>query len=127
MFRFFCYHKCNKYCSILKLNSIDKNFYDINPVCNPNIKNKRICEVCKIIFDINENKYDYKKYGLCLCFKCSEKISESKYERVCVECGNKIEYYYLLYILQKKETPNLCDKCQNEKNKNEIKSEEKDI
>ena len=115
MLRFLCYHRCNKYCSYLKLNSIDINFYDISA----DFKNKAICDICKDIFDINEFKYDYLRDGLCLCFKCFEKIYNSKYERICVECGNKFEYYYLYYILQKKDTPNICDKCINEKSKNE--------
>ena len=108
IFRFFCYHKCNKYCGMLKLNNIDVNFYDINTFY---LKNKRICDICKFIFDINEFNNDKEKGELCLCFNCYKKIHESKYERVCVKCGNKFTYYYLFYILQKIETPSVCETC----------------
>ena len=105
IFRFFCYHKCNKFCEILELNSINNNFFEINSL------NKKICDICKTIFDINKCNYDSEKYNICLCSDCDKKISESKYQRVCTKCGNKFEYYYLLYILQKKETPSICDTC----------------
>ena len=105
IFRFFCYHKCNKYCELLKLNNIDNNFFQLNTF------NKKICDICKTIFDISKCNYDYNKNNICLCFDCDKNISESKYQRVCTKCGNKFEYYYLLYILQKKETPSICDKC----------------
>ena len=103
IFRFFCYHKCNKFCEALKLNNIDKNFYELNT------SNKNICEICKTIFDTKN--YDFEKSDLCLCSDCNKKIYESKYQRVCVKCGNQFEYYYLFYILQKMETPSICESC----------------
>ena len=108
IFRFFCYHKCNKYCEALKLNNIDKNFYEINTDA---LNKSLICDICKVIFNINNCNYDYEKDDLCLCYKCYKKVYESKYQRVCVKCGNIFEYYYLYYILQKKETPSLCETC----------------
>ena len=108
IFRFFCYHKCNKYCEALKLNNIDKNFYEINTDA---LNKSLICDICKVIFNINNCNYDYEKDDLCLCYKCYKKVYESKYQRVCIKCGNIFEYYYLYYILQKKETPSLCETC----------------
>ena len=119
MFRFFCYHKCNKYCNILGLKTIDKNFYDINPDNLDSFKNKRICGICKNIFKIN-NEYNYNRDNLCLCFECYNKIYESKFVRVCVNCGTKFEYLYNYYILQRIETPSLCKNCE------KIKIDEKD-
>ena len=114
IFRFFCYHKCNKFCEVMKLNNIDINFYDINN------KNNIICDICKIIFDKNKTNYEYNKDNLYLCSECHKKIYESKYERVCVNCGNIFTYYYFYYILQKKETPTICELCK----KIELKKEE---
>ena len=109
IFRFFCYHKCNKYCELLKLNSVDTNFFDFNEF----LKNKRICDICKVIFNINNCDYDFEKDDLCLCSNCYKKIYESKYERVCTKCGKKFNYFYLFYILQKKEIPSECEECKN--------------
>ena len=117
IFRFFCYHKCNKFCEMLKLNCIDINFYDMSTFY---LKNKRICDICKIIFDINKFNNDKEKVDLCLCFNCYKKIYGSKYERVCVKCGNKFNYYYLFYILQKTEIPSICEPC-----KNKVSNEDK--
>ena len=117
IFRFFCYHKCNKFCEMLKLNSVDINFYDMSTFY---LKNKRICDICKIIFDINKFNNDKEKVDLCLCFNCYKKIYGSKYKRVCVKCGNKFDYYYLLYILQKTEIPSICEPC-----KNKVSNEDK--
>ena len=121
IFRFFCYHKCNKYCNILGLKSIDKNFYDVNPDNIDIFKNKRICGICKSIFKIN-SEYKYNRDNLCLCYECYNKIYNSKYIRACVNCGNKFEYLYNYYILQRIETPSLCQICEkikiDEKNEN---------
>jgi len=108
IFRFFCYHKCNKYCEMLKLNDIDVNFYDIG---TSYFKNKSICDICKTIFDVNKLNNEKEKFDICICPECYKKIIESKYERICVKCGNKFEYYYMLYILQKIETPSVCEAC----------------
>ena len=78
IFRFFCYHKCNKYCQLLKLNSVDINLFDLNEY----FKNKRICDICKTIFNINNCDYDFEKDNLCICFKYYKKIYESKYEKI---------------------------------------------
>ena len=109
IFRFFCYHKCNKYCQLLKLNSVDINLFELNEY----FKNKRICDICKTIFNINNCDYDFEKDNLCLCFNCYKKIYESKYERICEKCGNKFNLYYLFYILQKIEVPSKCEECKN--------------
>lgn len=119
IFRFFCYHKCNKFCEIMKLNNIDINFYDINN------KNNIICDICKIIFDKNKTNYEYNKDNLYLCSECYRKVYESKYERVCVNCGNIFTYYYFYYILQKKETPTICELCKKIELKKEENNEEK--
>ena len=119
IFRFFCYHKCNKFCEVMKLNNIDINFYDINN------KNNIICDICKIIFDKNKTNYEYNKDNLYLCSECHKKIYESKYERVCVNCGNIFTYYYFYYILQKKETPTICELCKKIELKKEENNEEK--
>ena len=123
--RFFCYHKCNKYCNILGLNNINKNFYDINPDNLELFKNKRICDICKSIFKI-DNKYNYNRDNLCLCFECYNKIYESKYVRVCLICENKFEYFYNYYILQRIETPSMCKNCEKLKldDKNVISDDE---
>ena len=125
--KFFCYHKCNKYCELLGLNKIDINFYNINPDDSVQFKNKRICGICKKIFEIN-NKYNYNRDNLCLCFDCYNKIYESTYFRVCGICGNKFEYFYYLYILQKIEPPSLCKECEkikiNENNTNNDNNED---
>ena len=110
IFKFFCYHKCNQFCKALKLDNVDKNFYDIN---TGYFLKKRICDICKNIFDIDQCDYDYEKDNLILCYDCYKKIYNSKYERICIKCGNKFDYYYLLYILQKKETPSVCETCKN--------------
>ena len=119
IFRFFCYHKCNNFCEVMKLNNIDINFYDIN------YKNNIICDICKIIFDKNKTNYEYNKDNLYLCSECHKKIYESKYERVCVNCGNIFTYYYFYYILQKKETPTICESCKKIELKKEENNEEK--
>ena len=118
IFRFFCYHKCNNYCKVLKLNNVDINFYDNN---TGNFMNKRICDICKVIFDITHCNYDYEKDDLCLCINCYKKIYESKYERVCGKCGNKFGYYYLFYILQKIEPPSICESCKKLENNKDNK------
>ena len=119
IFRFFCYHKCNNFCEVMKLSNIDINFYDINN------KNNIICDICKIIFDRNKTNYEYNKDNLYLCSECHKKIYESKYERVCVNCGNIFTYYYFYYILQKKETPTICELCKKIELKKEENNEEK--
>ena len=121
--KFFCYHKCNKYCNLLGLENINKNFYEINPDNINVFKNKRICCICKSIFDI-DIKYDYNRDNLCLCFKCYNKIYESKYIRACSICGEKYEYFYNYYILQKMETPSLCKECEKIKNNDDNISED---
>ena len=127
IFKFFCYHKCNKYCNILGVNNIIKNFYNINPDTIETFKNKRICEICKSIFKI-DNKYNYNKDNLCLCFECYNKIYESKYIRVCLICENKFEYLYNYYILQKIETPSMCKNCEKLKlNENNVISDSEEI
>ena len=119
IFRFFCYHKCNNFCEVMKLNNFDINFYDINN------KNNIICDICKIIFDKNKTNYEYNKDNLNLCSECYRKVYESKYERVCVNCGNIFTYYYFYYILQKKETPTICELCKKIELKKEENNEEK--
>ena len=113
--KFFCYHKCNKYCNLLGLENINKNFYELDPDNIDKFKNKRICCICKSIFDI-DTKYNYFRDNLCLCFECYNKIYESKYIRACSICGEKYEYFYNFYILQKIETPFLCKECEKIKN-----------
>ena len=113
--KFFCYHKCNKYCNLLGLENININFYEINPDNIDIFKNKRICCICKSIFDI-DIKYEYNRDNLCLCFECYNKIYESKYIRACSICGEKYEYFYNYYILLKIETPSLCSECEKIKN-----------
>ena len=113
IFRFFCYHKCNKFCEMLKLNNVDVNFYDMSIFYQ---KGNRICDICKIIFNIDKLSNENNKFEICICSECYKKIIESKYERVCVKCGNKFEYYYMLYILQKIETPSVCETCKNKTN-----------
>lgn len=115
IFKFMCYHKCNKYCDILGLKNLNKNFFEINEDNIEFFKNKKICEICKSIFKI-DNKYNYKRDNLCLCFECYNKIYESKYIRACSICGEKYEYFYNYYILQKIETPSLCKECEKIKN-----------
>ena len=128
IFKFFCYHKCNKYCDILGLNKVSKNFYDFDKSGD-----LRLCSICRNVFKIGKNakgEYDYKRDGLCLCFECYKKIYESKYLKVCSICGEKFEYFYNYYILQKIETPSLCKECEkiksNDLSEDESK-EEKDI
>ena len=111
IFRFFCYHKCNKYCEMLGLKNVNKNFYDINPDNLTQFKNKRICCICQTIFNIDV-KYNYNRDDLCLCFDCYNKIYNSKYTRVCRICENKFEYFYYFYILQKIDPPSLCNTCE---------------
>lgn len=111
IFRFFTYHKCNKYCEILGLNKINKNFYNINPDDWACFENKRICDICKKIFEV-DNKYEYNKDNLCLCFECHNKIYSSNYVRVCCICGKKFEYFYNFYILQKIDPPSICKECE---------------
>ena len=124
IFKFFCYHKCNKFCELLGLNNVGKKFYEIN---NSELY---VCCICKNVFKISEDvrEYDYRRDGLCLCFECYKKIYESKYFRVCSICGEKFEYFYNFYILQKIETPSLCKECEKIKNndlsENENKSKE---
>jgi hypothetical protein len=113
--KFFCYHKCNKYCNLLGLGNINKNFYEIDPDNIDKFKNKRICCICKSIFNI-DIKFNYNRDNLCLCFECYNKIYESKYIRACSICGEKYEYFYNYYILQKIETPSLCKECEKIKN-----------
>ena len=113
--KFFCYHKCNKYCNLLGLGNINKNFYEIDPDNIDKFKNKRICCICKCIFNI-DIKFNYNRDNLCLCFECYNKIYESKYIRACSICGEKYEYFYNYYILQKIETPSLCKECEKIKN-----------
>ena len=115
IFKFMCYHKCNKYCDILGLKNLNKNFFEINEDNIEFFKNKKICEICKSIFKI-DNKYNYKRDNLCLCFECYNKIYESKYIRACAICGEKFEYFYKFYILQRIETPSLCKECEKIKN-----------
>ena len=119
IFRFFTYHKCNKYCQLLGLNKISKNFYNISPDDCTSFKNKRICDICKKVFEV-DNKYEYNKDNLCLCFECYNKVYSSNYERVCCICGKKFEYLYNFYILQKIDPPSLCKECE------KIKINEKD-
>ena len=97
---------------MLKLNDIDVNFYDIG---TSYFKNKSICDICKTIFDVNKLNNEKEKFDICICPECYKKIIESKYERICVKCGNKFEYYYMLYILQKIETPSVCEACKKDK------------
>ena len=97
---------------MLKLNNVDVNFYDMSAFYQ---KGNRICDICKIIFNVNELSNENNKFEICICSECYKKIIESKYERVCVKCGNKFEYYYMLYILQKIETPSVCEACKNDK------------
>ena len=111
IFRFFTYHKCNKYCEILGLNKINKNFYNINPDDWACFENKRICDICKKIFEVDK-KYEYNKDNLCLCFECHNKIYSSNYVRVCCICGKKFEYFYNFYILQKIDPPSICKECE---------------
>ena len=61
---------------------------------------------------INNEKYNYNRDNLCLCYECYNKIYTSKYVRVCENCENKFEYFYNFYILQRIETPSLCPKCE---------------
>jgi hypothetical protein len=112
IFRFFCYHKCNKYCEMLGLNNVKKDFYEINPDNLVQFKNKRICGICKNIFDIENINYNYKRDDLCLCFDCYNKIYESKYTRICCICENKFEYFYNFYLLQRIDPPSLCKTCE---------------
>ena len=112
IFRFFCYHKCNKYCEMLGLNNVNKNFYEINPDNLIQFKNKRICGICKNIFNIENIKYYYKRDDLCLCLDCYNKIYESKYTRICCICENKFDYYYNFYILQRIDPPSICKTCE---------------
>ena len=112
IFRFFCYHKCNRYCEMLGLNNVNKNFYEINPDNLIQFKNKRICGICKNIFNIENINYYYKRDDLCLCLDCYNKIYESKYTRICCICENKFDYYYNFYILQKIDPPSICKTCE---------------
>ena len=115
--KFFCYHKCNKYCDILGLNKIEKKFYEINSG-----DESKICCICRNVFKIGK-EYDYKRDGLTLCFECYKKIYESKYVRACSICGEKFDYFYNYYILQRIETPSLCKECEKIKN-NDLSGDE---
>ena len=101
--KFFSYHKCNKFCEILGLNEINKNFYEIE---NEEFK---ICDVCKKIFKIK--KTEFERDGLCLCSNCYEIVYGKESVRVCCDCGKKFNYFYNFYLLTKVDIPSFCKEC----------------
>ena len=101
--KFFNYHKCNKFCEILRLSEINKNFYEIE-----NIEFK-ICDACKKIFKIESTEYE--RDGLCLCPDCYKIIYEKENIRICCDCGKKFSYFYYFYLLSKIDIPDFCKEC----------------